>query len=70
MTAPSRLRVVPRMIGRTGFGYRFEVASQAMVAGPRDIHVQAIVPLSEPGRGQIGFRVGRILIYVLRQGER
>jgi hypothetical protein len=64
MTAPSRLRAVPRLAGKIGFEYRFDVASQAMVAGVQDIHVQAITPLSGPGKGQIGVRVGRILIYV------
>jgi hypothetical protein len=64
MTAPSRLRAVPRLGGRSTYDYRFEVASQAMVAGTQDIHVQAITPLSGPGKGQVGVRVGRILIYV------
>lgn len=43
---------------------RFEVASQVMAAGTQDLFVQAITPLSGPGHGQIGVRVGRILIYV------
>ena len=64
MTAPSRLRAVPRLAGKIGFEYRFDVASQVMAAGTQDIHVQAITPLSGPGKGQIGIRVGRILIYV------
>ena len=64
MTAPSRLRAVPRLAGKIGYEYRFELAAQAMVAGSQDTHVQAIAPLSGPGRGQIGVRVGRILIYV------
>jgi len=64
MTAPSRLRAVPRLAGKTGFHYRFDVAAQAMAAGSQDTHVQAIVPLSGPGRGQIGVRVGRLLVYV------
>jgi len=64
MTAPSRLRAVPRLVGRTGFDYRFDVASQVMAAGTQDVFVQPIVPLSGPGKGQIGVRVGRLLIYV------
>jgi len=52
------------LAGRSTYQYRFEVASQAMVAGTQDVHVQTIVPLSGPGKGQIGVRVGRILIYV------
>ena len=64
MTAPSRLRAVPRLAGKIGFEYRCELATQAMVAGNQDTHVQAIAPLSGPGKGQIGVRVGRILIYV------
>ena len=64
MTAPSRLRTVPRLAGKIGYDYRFELAAQAMVAGSHDVHVQTIVPLSGPGKGQIGVRVGRILIYV------
>jgi len=64
MTAPSRLRVVPRLVGKTGFDYRFDVASQVMAAGTQDVFVQTIVPLSEPGKGQIGVRVGRLLVYV------
>jgi hypothetical protein len=64
MTAPSRLRAVPRLVGKTGFANRFQVAAQALVAGIQDTHVQAIVPLSGPGKGQIGVRVGRLLVYV------
>jgi hypothetical protein len=58
------LRSVPKLVGRTGFDYRFDVASQVMAAGAQDIHVQLIVPLSGPGQGQIGVRVGRLLVYV------
>lgn len=58
-----RLRAVPPLMGETGFDYRFDVASQVMAAGPQDIHVQVIVPLSGPGQGQIGVRVGRLLVY-------
>ena len=64
MTTPSRLRAVPRLVGRTGFDYRFDVASQVMAAGTQDVFVQPIVPLSGPGKGQIGVRVGRLLVYV------
>jgi len=35
-----------------------------MAAGTQDTYVQPIVPLSGPGRGQIGVRVGRLLVYV------
>jgi hypothetical protein len=64
MTAPSRLRAVPRLGGKSTYEYRFEVASQVMAAGTQDVFVQPIVPLSGPGQGQIGVRVGRILVYV------
>jgi hypothetical protein len=65
MTAKkSRLRAVPKLVGKTGFQYRFDVASQVMAAGPQDVHVQVIVPLSGPGKGEIGVRVGRLLVYV------
>jgi hypothetical protein len=65
MTAKrSRLRAVPPLVGKSGFSYRFDVASQVMAAGAQDIHVQVIVPLSGPGQGQIGVRVGRLLVYV------
>ena len=60
----NRLRSVPKQVGKTGFDYRFDVASQVMAAGPQDIHVQVIVPLPGPGKGQIGVRVGRLLVYV------
>jgi hypothetical protein len=63
-TKRSRLRAVPSLVGKTGFQYRFDVASQVMAAGAQDVHVQVIVPLSGPGRGQIGVRVGRLLVYV------
>jgi hypothetical protein len=55
---------VPPLVGKTGFEYRFDVASQVMAAGAQDVHVQVIVPLSGPGQGQIGIRVGRLLVYV------
>jgi hypothetical protein len=58
------LRAVPSLVGKTGFDYRFDLASQVMAAGAQDVHVQVIVPLSGPGKGQIGVRVGRLLIYV------
>ena len=64
MTAPSRLRAVPRLAGKIGYEFRFDVASQVLAAGTQDVHVQVLVPLSGPGKGQIGVRVGRILIYV------
>jgi hypothetical protein len=65
MTAKrSRLRAVPSLAGKTGYDYRFDVASQVMAAGAQDTHVQVIVPLSGPGKGQIGVRVGRLLVYV------
>jgi len=58
------LRTVPSLVGKTGSDYRFDVASQVMAAGAQDVHVQVIVPLSGPGKGQIGVRVGRLLVYV------
>ena len=64
ITKPTRLRSVLRLAGKSTYELRFEVASQAMAAGSQDTHVQAIVPLSGPGRGQIGVRVGRLLVYV------
>ena len=64
MTGPSRLRAVPRLAGKIGFDYRFDVASQVIAAGTQDVFVQPIVPLSGPGKGQIGVRVGRLLVYV------
>ena len=64
MTSPSRLRAVPRLVGKIGFDYRFDVASQVMAAGAQDVFVQPIAPLSGPGQGQIGVRVGRLLVYV------
>ena len=64
ITKPGRLRAVPRLAGKIGFDYRFDVASQVIAAGTQDVFVQTIVPLSGPGKGQIGVRVGRLLIYV------
>src|ERR1035437_1275482 len=64
ITKPGRLRAVPRLAGKSTYELRFEGASQAMVAGPQDVFVQTIVPLSGPGKGQIGVRVGRLLVYV------
>ena len=58
------LRTVPRLVAKTGFDYRFDVASQVMAAGTQDVFVRAITPLSGPGKGQIGVRVGRLLVYV------
>ena len=63
-TKKSGLRSVPQLAGKTGFDYRFDVASQVMAAGAQDVHVQVVVPLSGPGQGQIGVRVGRLLVYV------
>lgn len=62
--APSRLRSAPRPAGKIGLDYQLDVASQIMAAGTQDVFVQPIVPLSGPGQGQIGVRVGRLLVYV------
>jgi len=35
MTSTSRLRAVPQLVGKTGFDYRFDVASQVLAAGTR-----------------------------------
>ena len=43
------------------------MAPQVMVAGTQDVFVQPIVPLSGPGKGQIGVRVGRLLVYVVNR---
>ena len=64
MTAKSTLRTVPPLPGKSTFEYRFEVAAQALVAGTQEVHVQVLSPLSGPQKGQIGVRVGRVLIYV------
>ena len=64
ITKPRRLTAVPRLAGKIGFEYRFDVASQVIAAGTQDVFVQPIVPLSGPGKGQIGVRVGRLLVYV------
>jgi hypothetical protein len=64
MTAKqSRFRAVPKLVGKVDHDYRFHVAAQVMAAGAQDVHVQVIVPLSRPGKGQIGVRVGRLLVY-------
>jgi hypothetical protein len=47
----NRLRAVPELVGNTGFDYRFDVASQVMEAGAQDVFVQALTPLSGPGKG-------------------
>jgi len=47
-----------------GIGELRDVASQVIAAGAQDVIVQPIVPLSGPGKGQIGVRVGRLLVYV------
>lgn len=64
ITKPRRLRAVPRLAGKIGFENRFDVASQVIAVGTQDVYVQPIVPLSGPGKGQIGARVGRLLVYV------
>ena len=64
MTTSSRLQLVPDLVGKTGFHNRFDVASQVIAAGTQDTSVRVVSPLSGPGQGQIGVRVGRILVYV------
>ncbi len=51
------------LVGKVGFDYRFDVASRVMAARAQDIHVQLILPWSGPGQGQIGVRVGSLLVY-------
>ena len=55
---------MPPLVGKTGFDYRFDVASQVMAAGAQGTNVQVIVPLSGPGQDQLGVRVGRFLVYL------
>ena len=57
------LTSVPPVIGRSTFDNRFEVASQVLAAGTQDVAVRVLPPLSGPHQGQIGVRVGRVLIY-------
>src|ERR1019366_576179 len=56
-------RAVAPLVGKVGFDYRFDVASRVMAARAQDIHVQLILPWSGPGQGQIGVRVGSLLVY-------
>ncbi|WP_299442282.1 hypothetical protein [uncultured Phycicoccus sp.] len=58
------LTSMPPLKGRSTFDNRFDVASQVLAAGTQDVAVRVLPPLSGPQQGQIGVRVGRILIYV------
>lgn len=65
MTSTRRqLRAVPPVVGKPTFDNRFEVASQILAAGTQDYAVRVLTPLSGPHQGQIGVRVGRLLVYV------
>ena len=64
MTTSSPLHLVPELKGKASFHNRFDVASQVIAAGTQDTSVQVLPPLSGPEQGQIGVRVGRILVYV------
>lgn len=64
MSSPRSLHVVPSPVGKQSFDNRFEVASQVLAAGHQDYAVRVLTPLSGPQKGQIGVRVGRILVYV------
>lgn len=64
MSIDSGLRSIPFVKGRATFDNRFDVAAQVLAAGTQDISVRVVTPLSGPHRGQIGVRVGRILVYV------
>ena len=57
------LTSMPPVVGRSTFDNRFEVASQVLAAGTQEVAVRVLPPLSGPQQGQIGVRVGRILIY-------
>ena len=50
-TKPSRLRAVPRLVGKTGFEYRFDVASQVMAAGTQDVLCPDDRPAVRSGQG-------------------
>ena len=60
---------MPSLMGRTGFQYRSDVASRVMAGEAQGTHVQVIVPLSGPGQGQIGVRVGRLLVSVANRED-
>ena len=64
MPSSRSLHVVPSPVGKQTFDNRFEVASQVLAAGHQDYVVRVLTPLSGPQRGQIGVRVGRVLVYV------
>ncbi len=64
MAGSSSLHLVPSLKGKGGFENRFDVAAQVIAAGTQDSSVRVLAPLSGPGQGQIGVRVGRVLVYV------
>lgn len=64
MSTEPKLRTIPPVKGRATFDHRFEVSSQVLAAGTQDTVVRVLAPLSGPHKGQIGVRVGRMLVYV------
>lgn len=64
MSADAHLHSIPRFRGPATFDNRFEVSSQVLAAGTQDTAVRVVTPLSGPHQGQIGVRVGRVLVYV------
>jgi hypothetical protein len=66
MTAPSRLRAVLRLVGKSGFDHRFDVAGQS----PRRGHQGRFRPGHHPTvwfwPRATGIRVGRLPVYVAK----
>ena len=64
MSTEPHLRSIPSLKGRATYDNGFEVSSQVLAAGTQDTAVRVVTPLSGPHQGQIGVRVGRVLVYV------
>jgi len=61
-----RLRAVPKLVGKTGFEYRFEVASQ--VTQLAQTHPgTSIVPMSGLAKARSGVRFGHALVYLAKR---
>ena len=64
LVANGQLTPVTDLLSAPSFDIEGKTVGETLAAGTQDTAVRVLAPLSGPHRGQIGVRVGRVLVYV------
>jgi hypothetical protein len=62
-----RFRAVPKLVGKTGFEYRFEVAAQVTQLARRHIPARPLFRCQGLAKARSGVRFGHALVYVAKR---